>query len=66
MKPRRSLTLRTEHLGELTTAELTSVAGADVAPAHTTPPVRCVSEALRCAIYDPNSIVCRVVSDYVC
>ena len=64
MKPRRSLTLRTEHVGELTTTELTSVAGA--APVHTTPPVRCVSEALRCAIYDPNSIVCRVVSEYVC
>lgn len=63
MKPRRSLTLRTEHLGELTTEELAGVAGG--ADAITTPLLRCVTQALHCAIYDPNSIVCRV-SEYVC
>lgn len=63
MKPRRVLALRREHIGELTPEELAGVA---VAGAHTSPPVACLSEALHCAIYDPNSIVCRVVSDYVC
>ena len=63
MKTKRSLTLRSDSLGELTTDELAVVAGgAD----HTTPLVYCASQALHCAIYDPNSLVCRVISDYVC
>lgn len=65
MNPRRVLVLRSERIGELTPEELTGVVGGGPAP-HTTPPVKCLSEALQCAIYDPNSIVCRVVSDYVC
>ena len=65
MTPRRVLALRSETLGELTPEELTGVAGGAAAP-HTSPPVACVSQALTCAIHDPNSIVCRVVSDYVC
>jgi hypothetical protein len=63
MRPRRVLALRSEYLGELTQKELAGVAGA---AGHTTPPVACLSEALQCGIYDPNSIVCRVISDYVC
>lgn len=59
---KRTLSLRSDALGELTTEELATVAGgAD----HTTPLVACVSEAFSCAIYDPNSIVCRV-SRLVC
>lgn len=65
MKPTRVLALRSEALGELTPAELTGVAGG-AAAAHTSPPVACLSQALHCAVHDPNSIVCRVVSDYVC
>lgn len=64
MKPRRSLILRSDALGELTAEELSDVAGG---AAHTSPPVYCVShDVLHCAINDPNSIVCRVISDYVC
>lgn len=63
MKPTRSLTLRSESLRDLTLDELSAVAGgAD----HTTPLIACVSQATRCAIYDPNSLVCWVISDYVC
>ena len=54
---KRSLSLRSDSLGELTTDELAAVAGA---ADHTTPLVQCVSEAFSCAIYDPNSIVCQV------
>ncbi|HWL37022.1 MAG TPA: hypothetical protein VNQ77_12605 [Frankiaceae bacterium] len=63
MRPRRVLALRAETLGELTTEELTGIAGAAI---PTAPIVACVSRELNCAIYDPHSIVCQVVSERVC
>ncbi len=63
MKPKRVLTLRSEALGELTTEELTGVAGAAI---PTSPLVYCLSQELNCAINDPYSLVCWIISDYVC
>lgn len=60
---KRSLTLRSESLSELSLDELTNVAGA---AAHTTPLVACVvtvvTDALNCAIAEP-SIVCLVTRE---
>lgn len=63
MKAKRVLALRSETIGQLGTDELTRVAGA---AGHTSPPVACLSQALNCAVHDPNSLVCWVISDYVC
>jgi hypothetical protein len=58
---KRSLTLRSESLSDLTVDELASVAGgAD----HTTPLVACVSEAFSCAIYVPSDPTCLVLEVY--
>lgn len=59
--PRRKLTLRSENLGDLTADQLTSVAGgaATYPTCPTLPLIQCVTRALHCMIYDPDSIVCN-------
>ena len=61
---RRKLTLRSEAVSDLTADDLAAVTGGR--PLPTLPLVPCLTDALNCAIYDPNSIVCQVTRLQTC